>query len=138
MFIDNKTSLWIYGFLIVFILIFIYMAHVEDEKIVASLCDISKSIKEIQKEEINKVLPRTLADKEQDLKKLKTDLDELTRRKSKSKALLNAVVEGIIRGCIMGLIIGNGKIEIIGKSAATWAILPIIIYGFTGEVKKLI
>lgn len=138
MFIDNNTSIWIYGFLIIVILFYIYRAYLDDEEITKKLCNIAKTTKELQKDESTKTVPRTSTDKEEDLKKLKSDLDELNNRKSKSKALLSAVFEGMVRGCIMGLIIGNGNIGIIGKSTATWAILPIVIYGITGEVKKLL
>jgi hypothetical protein len=74
----------------------------------------------------------------EELKELKKDMEELEKRKSKTKGLLTASIEGTIRGLLTGIITSGGDVGVIVKSAMTWATLPVISYGLTGEIKKLL
>lgn len=135
MYIDENTPIWLYIIIILFIFVFIYRLYKNDADVMRDNCKIAKVLTPSLKEKYNS---RDSITKEQDIYKLKQDISEINKRNLKTKKLIATVIEGFCKGALLGLIASNGKLPIIGKSALTWAIMPILLTNLNSDIRKVI
>ena len=132
MLLDEKVPIWIYILLIMILLVFMYHMYIIDMDTRNNNCIRRKNISS------SVIDNRSPLEKEADIIKLKSDIAELNSRSYKTTKVLGSVIEGFIKGAFLGLVGSYGNATIVGKSAVTWAIMPILFITIGDIAKKTI